>query len=66
MRISVNGRDQDIAEGTTIQGLLGSLSIKPASVAVERNAKIVIRKEYERTALEPGDSVEIVTFVGGG
>ena len=66
MRICVNGAQREVAEGTTIQGLLEALQIPPASVAVERNAELVIRKDFRLRSLCEGDRIEIVTFVGGG
>ena len=35
-------------------------------VAVEKNGEIVPKSQYENTAFENGDIVEIVSFVGGG
>ena len=35
-------------------------------VAVERNEEIVPRSTYETIALESGDRLEIVHFIGGG
>lgn len=35
-------------------------------VAVELNGKIVKKSDFENTCLHDGDSVEIVSFVGGG
>jgi thiamine biosynthesis protein ThiS len=35
-------------------------------VAVERNGKIVSSERFGETALEAGDRLEVVHFVGGG
>ena len=35
-------------------------------VAVELNGEILPKTQYESTVLQDGDSVEIVSFVGGG
>ena len=35
-------------------------------VAVEKNGEIVPKAEYSDTVLKNGDSIEIVSFVGGG
>ena len=66
MRITLNGRDTDVADGLTVQTLLDELKASATSVAVERNAQVVPRKAYAHLALEEGDQVEVVTFVGGG
>lgn len=66
MRIQLNGKEEEIDEGITIQRLLDSLRVVSTSVAVERNARLVPRKMFATLVLEEGDEVEIVTFVGGG
>ena len=38
----------------------------PALIAVELNGENVPKSRYESTVLSDGDSVEIVSFVGGG
>jgi len=35
-------------------------------IAVELNGEIVLKAKYESTRLQDGDTVEIVSFVGGG
>ncbi len=66
MKIKLNGRDSEIQEGITIAELLNTLNIEPARVAVEVNLNIVKKCDYEKHALNDGDAVEIVNFVGGG
>ena len=38
----------------------------PQRIAVERNGDIVFKAEHDVTVLQDGDSLEIVSFVGGG
>ncbi len=66
IRIVLNGTSREVASGTTIAGLLHKLSLPGTRVAVERNGEIVRKTVYESTGLAEGDSLEIVTFVGGG
>jgi thiazole synthase len=46
--------------------LAGELGLEPAKVAVERNLTVVPRSTLGQVAVEDGDDIEIVTFVGGG
>ena len=62
----MNGSPRTVAPGTTVASLLRSLSLPAARVAVERNREIVRKTEYEAVAMQAGDRIEIVTFVGGG
>ena len=66
MTITLNGDAHTVAGPLTIAGLLGQLEIDPRGVAVERNFVVIKRDAYATTAIEEGDQIEIVNFVGGG
>jgi sulfur carrier protein len=66
MKLVVNGDAIEIADGTTIAGLVTHLGLDAGPVAVERNREVVPRAEHATTRLLDGDHVEIVHFVGGG
>jgi len=66
MTVTLNGEIKQIENGITVSGLLESLKIEPARVAVEVNLKIIKKTDYLSHQLNEGDSVEIVSFVGGG
>ena len=63
--VKVNGVEQDIV-GKTVREYLASTNYDPKRIAVERNGDIVFKSQYEETILEEGDTLEIVSFVGGG
>ncbi len=63
--VKVNGAEVDIA-GKTVAQYLSTTNYDPKRIAVERNGDIVFKSQYEATILQDGDSVEIVSFVGGG
>ena len=64
--IVVNGEPRQVAAGITVTGLLAALGLADRRVAVERNREVVPRAEHARTVLAAGDTIELVTFVGGG
>ena len=66
MEILLNGEKREIGSGLTLAKLLESLEIRTGSVAVEHNEKVIPRRDLEHFALNAGDKVEIVRFVGGG
>lgn len=66
MEIVLNGEARRVPEGATIGELLEELELDPGAVVVERNREIVPRGEVDAVALEEGDRLEIVRFVGGG
>jgi thiamine biosynthesis protein ThiS len=66
MNIVLNGDATEAAAGSTIESLLQQLGISRERVAVELNADIVPKANYEHQFLADGDKIEIVHFVGGG
>ena len=62
--IKVNGEMKPF-DGMTAAELLAELNIPENRVAVELNGAILPRSEYGSAILRDGDSVELVTFVGG-
>jgi sulfur carrier protein len=66
MQVRLNGEMREVPDGITVAGLLAHLGVKAQRVAVEVNEAVVTKDLYQKHALGPGDSVEIVAFVGGG
>lgn len=66
MRIFLNGERQEVADGTTVEALVKTLTGDPRGIAIERNLEIVPKAEHAETLLEDGDRLEVVQFVGGG
>jgi thiamine biosynthesis protein ThiS len=66
LTIQVNGEGRRVDPGTTVKDLLESLDLHPGLVVVERNREILDRDAYGDQALEEGDQLELVHFVGGG
>lgn len=50
----------------TIADLLEQMDISQATVVAELDGNIVHRKDFADTKLFPGQSIELVRFVGGG
>ncbi len=66
MQITVNDETMECPDGASISDLLVKLDIDIRYVAVEKNREIVPRTLFEETILHESDTLEIVTFVGGG
>ncbi|MFQ5863119.1 MAG: sulfur carrier protein ThiS [Candidatus Brocadiales bacterium] len=66
MRLIVNSETGIYPDGITVQELLDSLGISNRPVAVELNRKVIPRDKLKERLLREDDSLEIVTFVGGG
>jgi thiamine biosynthesis protein ThiS len=65
MQITVNGQPRDLPDGETVSTLISRYNLTPEKVAIELNRRLLRGEKYD-TALQNGDQVEIVTFVGGG
>jgi sulfur carrier protein len=66
MTITVNGESREVPDGLAVGDLLTHLALPPGRVAIERNREILPRDRWATTQVAPGDSYEIVQFVGGG
>ena len=66
IKVRLNGKERDVAEGHTVRSLLESLELHPALVVVELNKEILARDAYGDTQVRDGDNLELVHFVGGG
>ena len=67
MELILNGDPRSVPEGVvTAEDLLSHLIINKETVVVEHNLKILKRASLSETKLQPGDTVEIIRFVGGG
>ncbi len=66
MKLVVNGTEKVVPEGLTLNGLVRELSLERHPIAVELNLEVVPRDRYDQVRLSEGDSLEIVSLVGGG
>ena len=63
--VKVNGTELGIA-GKTVSEYLAATNYDLKRIAVELGGDIVPKSLYDATVLKDGDSLEIVSFVGGG
>ena len=63
--VKINGEELNIA-GKTVAEYLATTNYESKRIAVECNGDIVPKAQYGETVLKDGDSVEVVSFVGGG
>ncbi|MEW2450002.1 sulfur carrier protein ThiS [Streptomyces parvulus] len=66
MNISVNGEPREVAPGTALDAVVGTLTAAPSGVAAALNETVVPRARWSATALADGDRVEVLTAVQGG
>ncbi len=66
MHCTVNGQPRELPDEITVEGLIEILGLASAICAAEVDQKIVPKRERSETVLKEGQSIEIVTLVGGG
>ena len=59
VNVTVNGEARQLEAPTSVRGLLESLGLDPAKIAVERNLEIVPRSTYGDVAVGEGDRLEM-------
>lgn len=66
MKITVNGKVEEIQGEPTIGAYLKARGIDTKMVVVEWNFTTPPREQWERIILEEGDNLEIIKIMGGG
>lgn len=64
--VMVNGKEQGLSEEILISELLELMGYQADRVAVEHNGHMIPRSGLSETTIKDGDTLEIVSFVGGG
>lgn len=63
--MKINGRHHEL-DCVTVREMLEKLGFDEKYVVVEVNENIVSKNDYESHVLKKDDSVEVISFVGGG
>ena len=61
-----NGKDISLNDKKTISDLLKELKINENRVVVELNREIIVKEDFSKINLKEDDTVEVISFVGGG
>jgi thiamine biosynthesis protein ThiS len=65
MKIKVNGELLEI-DTPDIRALVTARNLDPSSLVVEHNHTLVRQTAWAQTLLQEGDTIELLSFVGGG
>ena len=66
MFLTVNGEKYEHLGDGTVSALLAKLGATPEHTALTVNGDLVFSKDWKNFKLNDGDTVEVLTFVGGG
>ncbi|MCI6189311.1 MAG: sulfur carrier protein ThiS [Clostridium sp.] len=64
--MKVNGKEMNLDDGITIDELLSKIKINKDRVVVEVDGVIVLKDEFSSFKLKENNTIEVVSFVGGG
>ncbi|WP_026886378.1 sulfur carrier protein ThiS [Clostridium beijerinckii] len=64
--VKVNGKEADNATGLSLEDFLISEGYLIDKIVVELNGEIMPKSQYKQTNIKDGDSLEVISFVGGG
>ncbi|MDQ0478877.1 sulfur carrier protein ThiS [Hathewaya limosa] len=65
-KMKINGKEFSSEGIKNISSLLNKLNVNESKVVVELNKEIIAKEDYSKINLEDDDTIEIVSFVGGG
>jgi thiamine biosynthesis protein ThiS len=66
IEVTINGAPRQMLRDATLLDVLAALGLDPRLVVVEHNRRVVRRPGLGDVRIAPGDSIELVHFVGGG
>ncbi len=66
MNIKINGKVEAIDRPSTVEALVSAKGLSADKIVIEHNRRIVSKEEWAGIILSESDTVEIVSFVGGG
>jgi sulfur carrier protein len=66
MKITVNGAAHEAEDGSSVAGVVASVTVQPAGVAVALNDQVVPRADWKTTIVREADRIEVLTAVQGG
>ncbi len=65
MKIKLNGKNIE-SNSHNLMDLVMEKGFDPASLVAEVNLQVIRQDAWEKLALKDGDSIELLSFVGGG
>jgi len=66
MKLTLNGQEKDLADGTSLPALLRELDLAERPVLVEINGVALRLSEHAARLLADGDRIEIIEIAAGG
>lgn len=65
MKINLNGKNIE-SSCRTLMDLVLEQGLEPQALIAELNFKLIRQAEWDNTSIKEGDTIELLSFVGGG
>ena len=66
MKITLNGKTRELTNALNLENVVGQFCKDKNPVIAELNGEIIKNPLWEETLIKEGDTIELVSFVGGG
>lgn len=66
MIIKINGKDEVVDAKLNLAQLVSNKNLSSERVVIEYNLRIARKEEWLKIILHEGDTIEIISFMGGG
>lgn len=66
MRITLNGKEKELNSSLSLKETVAQFREDTRHVIAEVNGEIIRTPQWENTPIKEGDSIELVSLVGGG
>lgn len=66
MIIKINGKDEVVDAKLNLAQLVTNKNLLPERIVVEHNLRVTRKEQWQKTILQEGDTIEIISFMGGG
>lgn len=66
MKVKINGKDESINNTVNLLELILSKNLCAEKIVVEHNLNILPKDKWQEVILQENDTLEIISFVGGG
>lgn len=66
MKITLNGQVREFPNTPNLQNIIGQFCKNKNPVIAELNGEIIKNPQWGETTVKEGDTIELVSFVGGG
>ena len=66
MILTLNGKQEAIEKTMSLDALVASKGLCPDRIVVEHNFTIISKEDWPKIMLKDQDTIEIISFVGGG